>query len=83
MTIDFHLYQQYLLEYLRLAICESDGSNRGIYERLSEIQVHGRFVRHRSEKQRALEDAQRAFDEHRHWPREIVLKQLGIDLSDI
>jgi hypothetical protein len=26
-------------------------------------------VSHKDEKQRALDDARRAFDEHRHWPR--------------
>jgi hypothetical protein len=43
------------------------------------MQVKGLLVRHREEKRRALEDAQRAFDEHRHWPLEIILSQLGIE----
>jgi hypothetical protein len=77
----FQLYQQYLREYIDQAIRESDGSNRGISEYLWSIQVKGFLVSHREEKQRALSDARQAFDDHRHWPREIVLSQLGITIS--
>ncbi len=81
--MDFSLYQAYLREYLSLALRESDGSNRGIAERLGEIQVRGLYVRHREEKQRALADARQAFDEHRHWPLEIVLSQLGFKREEL
>jgi hypothetical protein len=76
------LYQEYLQQFVTQAIQNSDGSNRGIYELLSEMQVKGLLVRHREEKRRALEDARRAFDEHRHWPLEIILSQLGIENKD-
>ncbi len=71
-------YQHYLQLYVSEAIQNSDGSNRGIYEHLSTIQVKGLLVRERAEKERALADARQAFDEHRHWPLEIILSQLGI-----
>lgn len=76
--MDFPRYQKYLIEYISLARRESDGTNRGIHERLSEMKVSGLLVRNRVEKTRALEDARKAFDEHRHWPLEIVLTQLGL-----
>lgn len=74
-------YQQYLKQYVADAIQQSDGSTRGIAEQLSTIQVKGLFVMHREEKQRALADARQAFDEHRHWPLEIVLRHLGVSLE--
>jgi hypothetical protein len=74
-------YQQYLKQYIAEAIQQSDSSTRGIAEHLSTIQVKGLLVMHREEKQRALADARQAFDEHRHWPLEIVLRHLGISLE--
>ena len=71
-------YQEYLKQYVNQAIQESDGSNRGVSEILWTIQVKGFLVRNRVEKQRALDDARKAFDDHRHWPREIILSHLGI-----
>ena len=76
--MDYTLYEKYLKEYLDRAIQESDGSNRGIAEALSMVQVSGIFVTHKDERRRALSDARRAFDEHRHWPRDIILAHLGI-----
>jgi len=73
------LYQEYLQQFVTQAIQNSDGSNREIYELLSEMQVKGLLVSHREEKRRALADAQQAFDEHRHWPLEIILSHLGIE----
>lgn len=74
-------YQQYLKQYVADAIQQSDGSTRGIAEQLSTIQVKGLFVMHGEEKRRALADARQAFDEHRHWPLEIVLRHLGVSLE--
>ena len=74
-------YQQYLKQYIVEAVQHSDSSTRGIAEHLSTIQVKGRLVMHREEKQRALADARQAFDEHRHWPLEIVLRHLGVSLE--
>jgi hypothetical protein len=41
--------------------------------------VGGLLVLHKEEKQRALADARHAFDEHRHWPLEIILSHLGVE----
>lgn len=79
--MDLVHYQQYLKQYINEAIQQSDGSNRGIAEHLSTIQVKGPVVLHREEKRRALADARQAFDEHRHWPLEIVLRHLGVALE--
>jgi len=80
--MDLISYQQYLQQYVSDAVHKTDGSNRMISEYLSEIQIKGILVRHRVEKERALADARKAFDEHRHWPLEIVLSQLGVKLDD-
>jgi hypothetical protein len=79
--MDRERYQQYMKQYVAEAIQKSDGSTRGIAEHLSMIQVKGPLVLHREEKRRALADARQAFDEHRHWPVEIVLKHLGVALE--
>ena len=79
--MDRERYQQYLKQYIAEAIEQSDGSTRGIAEYLSTILFKGLMVRHREEKQRALADARQAFDDHRHWPLEIVLRHLGIALE--
>ncbi len=79
--MDRERYQQYLKQYVAEAIQQSDGSTRGIAEHLSMIQIKGPLVLHREEKRRALADARQAFDEHRHWPLEIVLKHLGVALD--
>jgi hypothetical protein len=76
--MDLTLYQQYLNQYVREAITQSDGSVRGIAEQLHERDVRGLIVVHREEKKRALIDARRAFDDHRHWPLEIILSHLGV-----
>ncbi len=77
--MDSNLYRQYLQEYVNQAIQNSDGTNPGIAEYLEGIQVKGLIVRHREEKQRAAADAVKAFNEHRHWPLDIVLSHLGVD----
>jgi hypothetical protein len=72
------LYRRYLQEYVAQARQASDGSVRGIAEELGAIHVSGLLVTHKEEKKRALADARRAFDEHRHWPLEIILSHLGL-----
>jgi len=74
-------YQQYLQEYIADAIRNSNGTNSGIAEHLWEMPVAGKLSRHREEKRRALQDARAAFSEHRHWPREIILKHLGVEFE--
>ena len=76
--MDGKLYQQYLSQYVREAIEQSDGSVRQITERLHERVVKGAIVPHRVEKERALADAQAAFAKHAHWPLEIILSHLGL-----
>jgi hypothetical protein len=78
-AMDHTLYRRYLNEYVRRAVQASDGSVRGIAEELGAIHVGGLLVQHKEEKQRALADARRAFDEHRHWPLEIILSHLGVE----
>jgi hypothetical protein len=79
--MDISLYRQYLDEYIQEAIDESDGSNRGIINHLRDKQI-GRFlVRHREIKRRALDDAIRAFEEHAHWPQDIILSHLGVNVK--
>ncbi len=79
--MDHKLYLEYLNQYVREAAAQSDGSVRGIAELLHARSVSGLLVRHREEKKRALHDAQQAFDEHRHWPLEIILGHLGVALE--
>jgi hypothetical protein len=81
--MNHEIYRKYLREYIQEAIENSDGTNAGISSYLWEKEI-GRFlVMNKSEKQRALEDARKAFDDHRHWPQEIVLSHLGIENSEL
>ena len=80
--MNIEIYRKYLREYIQEAIEDSDGTNAGISSYLWEKEI-GRFlVMNKTEKQRALTDARKAFDDHRHWPQEIVLSHLGIENSD-
>jgi len=79
--MDYTLYRRYLKEYVAQARQASDGSVRSIAEELSVIHVGGLLVVHKEEKKRALADARRAFDEHRHWPLEIILSHLGLAVN--
>jgi hypothetical protein len=79
--MDIKLYRQYLNEYVQQAINESDGKVSRITELLYEKQVKGLMVAHREEKLRALSDAQYAFSEHRHWPLEIIISHLGVEID--
>ncbi len=77
------LYQQYLEQFVKEAVASSDGTNADIATRLWAKKITGILVLHRMEKTRALDDARRAFDEHRHWPLEIVISHLGLDPKQI
>jgi hypothetical protein len=79
--IDIALYRRYLEQYVREAVANSDGTNSGIASYLWSITASGWFVRHKMEKNRALTDARRAFDEHRHWPLAVILSHLGVELE--
>jgi hypothetical protein len=77
--MDYTLYRRYLNDYVHQAMQASDGTPRDIYEHLAAMQAGGIFTAHKEERRRALADARRAFDEHRHWPLEIILSQLGVE----
>ena len=81
--MDIVLYRKYLVEYVRAAYVNSDGSKYGMAEYLGTISYPGRFTRHKEEKRRALSDARIAFDEHRHWPLDIIVSHLGLDKTII
>lgn len=77
--LNIGIYRQCLQEIVQEAITHSDGSNAGISEYLWSVKVGGWFTRNKLEKQKALEEARKAFDEHRHWPLEIVISHLGLE----
>jgi hypothetical protein len=80
--MNVQLYRRYLEQFVSEAIANSSGSNSSIYEYLSSIRIGKFLVPHKDEKVRALADARRAFEEHRHWPLNIVLSQLGIESKE-
>jgi hypothetical protein len=80
--MDIQLYRKYLNQFVRQSILRSDGTVRSIREELDSIQVGGFLVRNKTEKRRALNDAKRAFEEHRHWPLEIILSHLGVEAPE-
>ena len=79
--MNVELYRRYLQQYVRDAIANSSGTNTGIYEYLASIRIGKYLVQHKEEKERALADARHGFEEHRHWPLQIILSQLGIDVD--
>lgn len=81
--MDIGVYRNFLKELVREALDNSDGSTSGISRYLWDKEIKGLFVRHRKEKQRALNDARKAFDEHRHWPIPIVISHLGLDPDEL
>ncbi len=80
--MNVQIYRRYLAQFVRDAIANSSGTNAAIYEYLSEIKIGKYFVVHKIEKERALADAKRAFEMHRHWPLQIVLSHLGIEENE-
>lgn len=76
--MDLGLYQHFLEDYVKEALERSDGTASGISGYLWQKSVSGMLVAHKKEKQKALDEARRAFDEHRHWPVEITLSHLGL-----
>ncbi len=81
--MELGLFRQYIEDYTKEAIENSDGTNAGIAEFLSTKKQAGRFSSHREEKNMALAEVRKAFDEHRHWPLAIVLSHLGIENKDL
>jgi len=82
--MDRGLFRRYLQQYIKEALENSDGSTAGISRYLWEKTVgSGLFTRHKKEKNEALAEARKAFDEHRHWPVDIVITQLGMDPKEL
>lgn len=81
--MNFGLYRRYLQEFVKEAMENSDGSNAGISSYLWEKKIAGILISHKEEKTRALNDARHAFDEHRHWPVEIVVSHLGLKYEEL
>jgi hypothetical protein len=77
--MDIGAYRRILEQYVREAIKNSDGTASGIAQYLNSITPPGRFTSHRLEKQTALREAIKAFDDHRHWPVNIILSHLGVE----
>ena len=77
--MDLGAFRRYLQEYVQEAIEHSNGTTASISEFLWMERVGGRFTRQRVEKQKALDEARRAFDQYRHWPVDIVLSHLGVE----
>jgi len=80
--MDIGLYRQYLQQYVQEAVDNSNGTIAGIAENLHAKNVSGLLVFHKDEKKRALADARQAFDEHRHWPLDIILSHLGVEVKN-
>ena len=77
--MDIGKYRQYLEQLVKEAIQSSNGTNAGISEYLWSLKPAGRFTPNRDEKNKALEEARKVFDDHRHWPLGIILSFLGIE----
>jgi hypothetical protein len=75
--VDIGVYRQALEKYVSEALQNSDGTHSGISSYLWNIKL-SRFTLNRYEKQRALEDARRAFDDHRQWPIDVILSHIGL-----
>jgi hypothetical protein len=81
--MDLGEYRKWVEQYVTDALQKSDCSNAGIAEYLSMIKPAGRFSSHRDEKNLALTEVRKAFDEHRHWPLSIIISFLGIENKDL
>lgn len=79
--MDLGIYRRALEAYVKEALDNCDGSAAGISEYLWSKKVGGRLTRHRLEKLKALDEARKAFDEHHHWPVEIILSHLGVEVK--
>lgn len=80
--MDIGLYRRYLQHFVEEAIKSSDGSITGISTYLWNLKEPGKFSRYRTEKNQALTDVRQAFNEHRHWPLNIILSHLGVEINE-
>jgi hypothetical protein len=77
--MDIGAYRTAVQNYVKLALDNTDGSNKQISEYLWSVSVPRFLARNKTEKRRALADVRKAFDDHAHWPLEVILSQLGVD----
>lgn len=81
--MNYKLYNQFMQAYLKEAIGNGHLKPAEIARYLDEIPLPGRFAHHKEERIRALREARQAFNDHRHWPLDIILSHLGIDPESI
>jgi hypothetical protein len=81
--MDHKLYFQYMNEYLKEALANGLNKPSEIASYLEGIPFPGRFTRNKEERIHALNTVRQAFNEHRHWPLDIILSHLGIDPEKI
>ena len=79
--MDIGVYHRLLEQYVQEAYDNSDGTPAGIAEHLRSVKPPGRLSRNRGEKQVALREAISAFEEHRHWPLDIIFSHLGVEIK--
>ena len=80
--MDHKIYRQYMRSYIEAAIRNGYAKPTEIARYLDEIPWPGRFARHKEERTRALLDVRQAFSEHRHWPLDIILSHMGLDIHE-
>lgn len=80
--MNHEIYRKYLQDYIREAIENSNGSNSEISSYLWEKNLGRILITNKTERQRALADARQAFDDHRHWPRKIILSHIGVENTE-
>lgn len=81
--MNHQLYQKYLHDYLQEALGRVSHNTPAVMVYLSEMEMPGRFARHREERLKAITTLRQAFEEHRHWPLEIVISHLGLDAKQL
>ncbi len=77
--MEYGLYHHYLEQFVIEALDNSDGTNAEISRYLWAKRIPRFLTRHRTVKLKALNEARKAFDEHRHWPLDIVISHMGLD----
>ncbi len=78
--MDHAKYEKFRRQYLQQALDATNRTPSEIYRALTEIPRPGRFAFDKEEKLRGLHDLQQAFEDRRHWPLDIILSHLGIEL---
>ena len=77
--MNHEIYRRYLQEYIQEAIENSNGSNAEISSYLWEKNLGRILISNKTEKQRALADARRAFDRSEQPAADKILSHIGIE----